>query len=51
MCKPAMACLFVVAGLVLLLFCFLPTWLLCVLGILLLGAGIALVVYKCLLRK
>ena len=34
------------AGLVLLLFCFLPTWLLCALGVVLLAAGAALLALK-----
>ncbi len=51
MCKQAIACILCIAGLVLLLFCFIPTWLICVLGILLLAAGIGLIVYKCILCK
>ena len=42
MCNPAIALVLCMAGLVLLLFCFLPTWLLCALGVVLLAAGAAL---------
>lgn len=46
MCNSAIALTLLVAGLVLLLFCFLPSWLLCVLGVVLLGVGVALIVMK-----
>ena len=37
MCRQAIACVLTVVGLTLLLLCFLPTWLICVLGLLMLG--------------
>ena len=43
---PASARVLCMAGLVLLLFCFLPTWLLCALGVVLLAAGAALLALK-----
>ncbi|MGI5884409.1 MAG: hypothetical protein ACOX83_05510 [Candidatus Spyradocola sp.] len=46
MCNPAIAIVLCMAGLVLLLFCFLPTWLLCTLGIALLIAGAVLLALK-----
>lgn len=46
MCNPAIALVLCMAGLVLLLFCFLPTWLLCALGVVLLAAGAALLALK-----
>ena len=51
MCKQAIACILCILGLVLLLFCFIPTWLICVLGVLLLAAGVGLIIFKCILRK
>ncbi len=44
MCSQAIACVLTVVGLTLLLLCFLPTWLICVLGLLMLGTGIALLI-------
>ena len=46
MCKQAIACMLLIAGLILLLLCFMPTWIICILGIVLITAGIALVVLK-----
>ena len=46
MCNPAIALVLCMAGLVLLLFCFLPTWLLCALGIVLLAVGAAILALK-----
>ena len=41
MCKQAAACVLLIAGLVFLLLCFVPTWVIGTLGIALLAAGIA----------
>ena len=39
-----------VGGLILLLVCFMPTWIICVLGVLLILAGIALIVLRTMRR-
>lgn len=46
MCKQAIACVLLILGLVFLLLCFVPTWVICLIGILLLAAGIAWIAIK-----
>ena len=50
MCKQAIACILLIAGLILLLVYFMPTWIICVLGVLLILAGIALIVLRTMRR-
>ena len=41
MCKQALAFVLLIAGLIFLLLCFVPTWLICLMGVVLIAAGIA----------
>lgn len=46
MCKQTISSILCVAGLALLLFCFIPTWLVCVLGIAMIIVGILLLIFS-----
>ena len=50
MCRQAIACILLIAGLILLLMCFMPTWIICVLGVLLILAGIAIIALRLMRR-
>lgn len=50
MCKQAIACILLIAGLTLLLMCFMPVWIICVLGVLLIIAGVTLIMIKAMRR-
>ena len=50
MCKQAIACILLIAGLILLLVCFMPTWIICVFGVMLILAGIVLIVLRMMRR-
>lgn len=46
MCKQAFVFVLLIVGLIFLLLCFVPTWLICLLGVMLIVAGIALFFFK-----
>ena len=50
MCRQAWTCMLCVVGLLFLLLCFIPTWLLCALGVILLLVGMGLMLLCCMRR-
>ena len=50
MCRQAIACILLIAGPILLLMSVRPTWIICVLGVLLILAGIAIIALRLMRR-